>query len=156
MKNTISSEMKTDSFKILLGDDDEDDCMFFRDALEELSFPASLNIVNNGVELMSFLESNSINLPHVLFLDLNMPLKAGSECLLEIKQNEKLKKLPVVIFSTSANPEVMESLYKKGAQHYIKKPSDFENLKSVIHKALIFIGENKFVQPPKENFLILP
>src|SRR5215203_94230 len=104
-----------DSFKILLADDDEDDCMFFKEALDELSLPVSLNTVGDGVELMDFLKSNLINLPHVLFLDLNMPRKTGFECLSEIKQNEKLKQLPVIIYSTSANPDVIESLYNNGA-----------------------------------------
>ena len=68
--------MKIENFKILLADDDEDDCMFFKSALDELSLTASLNTVANGVQLMNFLENNFINLPHVLFLDLNMPKKS--------------------------------------------------------------------------------
>ncbi len=148
--------MKPDNFKILLADDDEDDCMFFKDALDELALPVSLNTVNNGVELMSFLENNLINFPSVLFLDLNMPRKTGVECLTEIKQNEKLKQFPVIIYSTSANPEVMEVLFKKGAQHYIRKPADFANLKSVLQKAISLCEKNNTMQSSKETFVIHP
>jgi len=148
--------MKSDSFKILLADDDEDDCMFFKDALEELSLPASLDTVRNGVELMGFLKRHLIDPPQVLFLDLNMPCKTGFECLCEIKLNEKLKHLPVIIYSTSFNLEVMDLLYNNGAQHYIRKPADFENLKSVIKKALSISGQSKSLQPSKEKFVIQP
>ncbi len=130
--------------------------MFFRDALNELPLPASFNTVNNGGELMSFLESNSINLPHVLFLDLNMPRKTGFECLSEIKQNEKLKQLPVIIYSTSANPEVMDMLYNNGAQHYICKPAYFKEIKSVINTAIALSGQSKSLQPSKDKFVIQP
>ena len=148
--------MRTDIYKILLADDDEDDCMFFKDALNELSLPASLDIVGNGVELMSFLENHLIDLPHVLFLDLNMPRKTGFECLSEIKLNEKLKELTVIIYSTSFNPEVKDLLYSKGAQHYIRKPAEFANLKSVIKKVISLCGKSKSFQPSKEEFVIQP
>ncbi|MEO8086808.1 MAG: response regulator [Bacteroidota bacterium] len=148
--------MPTKNYNILLADDDEDDRMFFKEALSELSISASLDTVGNGEELMNFLEDNKINLPHVLFLDLNMPRKTGFECLSEIKQDVKLRRLPVIIYSTSLNPEVMELLYNKGAQHYIRKPAEFAKLKSVINKALSLSGKNKIVQPPKENFVIQP
>jgi CheY-like chemotaxis protein len=148
--------MKKDNIKILLADDDADDCMFFKDALDELSLSVSLNTVGNGEELMNFLENSSIDLPHVLFLDLNMPRKTGFECLSEIRQNEKLKELPVIIYSTSSNQEVMDLLYDKGAQHYIRKPADFANLKSVLNKAIALSGQGKTLEPLKEKFVIQP
>ena len=148
--------MQREKFTILLADDDEDDCMFFRDALNELSLPVSLKIVANGADLMNFLENNPVDLPRVLFLDLNMPRKTGIECLSEIKRSEKLKELPVIIYSTSLNPDVMDLLYNKGAQHYIRKPVDFEHLKSVINKAIVLSSPENDVEPLKEKFVIQP
>ena len=148
--------METDNFTILLADDDEDDCMFFKDALNELSLPVSLITVNNGVELMRFLLSHLNNLPQVVFLDLNMPIKTGLECLSEIKQHEELKQLSVIIYSTSYNPEVMDLLYDRGAQHYIRKPADFAKLKSVVNKAIALSGQNNIFQIPKEKFVVQP
>ncbi len=144
-------------YDILLADDDPDDCMFFKDALDELAVVAAFTTVNNGVELINFLESKTIDqFPDVLFLDLNMPRKSGLECLSELKQNKTLKQIPVIIFSTSSNPEVMDLLYDKGAQYYIRKPADFANLKSVIYKALCLSNQNRMLQPPKESFVIQP
>tara|TARA_R110002049_G_scaffold329_11_gene1857 strand:- start:6154 stop:6600 length:447 start_codon:yes stop_codon:yes gene_type:complete len=148
--------MTNRDFHILLADDDEDDCMFFKDALDELSIPASFNAVNNGVELMDFLQNNLPKLPQVLFLDLNMPRKSGMECLTEIKGSEKLRQLPVIIYSTSSNLEVMDLLYEKGAQYYIRKPADFSNLKSVIGSAIDLIDQKKVFQPIREEFVIQP
>ena len=143
-------------FQILLADDDEDDCMFFREALDELSLCATLKTVNNGVELMNFLENNLLNLPQMLFLDLNMPRKSGAECLEEIKQSEKFKHLPVIIYSTSSNIDVMDQLYGKGAQYYIRKPADFSNLKSVISRTIDLILQKNVLPSCREEFEIQP
>ncbi len=143
-------------FQILLADDDEDDCMFFREALDELSLCATLKTVNNGVELMNFLENNFLNLPQMLFLDLNMPRKSGAECLEEIKQSEKFKHLPVIIYSTSSNIDVMDQLYGKGAQYYIRKPADFSNLKSVISRTIDLILQKNVLPSCREEFEIQP
>ena len=79
------------------------------------------------------------------------------DCLTEIKENEKLKQLPVIIFSTSFNAEEMSLLYNQGAHHYIRKPANFKNLKSVIHKALLLRRQSSSLeQPPKEKFVIQP
>jgi CheY-like chemotaxis protein len=144
------------NYNILLADDDEDDCLFFKDALEELVVTTSLNTVRNGVELMSFLENNISNLPHVLFLDLNMPRKTGFDCLTEIRKHDKLTNLAVIVFSTSYNLEVVDLLYANGAHHYIRKPADFSKFKSVVQKALMMCKINDNLQPSKEKFVIVP
>ncbi len=148
--------MQPTNYNILLADDDEDDCLFFKDALEELVLTTSLKTVCNGVELMSFLENNISNLPHVLFLDLNMPRKTGLECLTEIRKYHKLTDLPVIIFSTSYNLETVDLLYAHGAHHYIRKPADFSKFKSVVQKALMTCKINNNLQPSKEKFVIVP
>ena len=103
---------------LLLADDDIDDCTFFEDALEELPISATLLTVNDGVQLMNYLSAKSDNLPDALFLDLNMPRKSGFECLSEIKLINKLKDLPVIIFSTSLNMEVVDLLYQRSPLLY--------------------------------------
>ena len=128
--------MNLKQLNILLADDDADDCTFFKSALEKLSLSTHLTIVHDGEQLMQLLTNETNELPHVLFLDLNMPRKNGLECLSEIKKIEKLKDIPVVIFSTSNSRDTMSMLFKYGAHVYIRKPSDFEQLKEVIHHAL--------------------
>ena len=139
---------------LLLADDDVDDCIFFKEALQELPLPTSLTTVHDGVQLMDFLRPESASLPHVLFLDLNMPLKNGHECLLEIKSHPVLKRLPVIIYSTSYESGVVRSLFELGATHYIRKPASFTDLKSVILKSLLLISEVQNQQPMLENFII--
>jgi CheY-like chemotaxis protein len=126
---------------VLLADDDSDDCMLFKEALEELPLTTSLSMVHNGEELMQFLDTKTEGLPHILFLDLNMPRKNGMECLTQIKLNKNLKQLPVIIFSTSFNQEEVNLLYKNGAQHYIHKPNEFNELKELIHASLLTISQ---------------
>ena len=108
---------------ILLADDDTDDCLFFKEAVEAMPISTHLTAVHDGEQLMQLLTSETGKLPHLLFLDINMPRKNGFECLSEIKQNKKLKDLPVVIFSTSFEQEVVNLLYDNGAQFFIRKPS---------------------------------
>ncbi len=139
--------MQTLTFKrlnILLADDDIDDCHFFKEALEALPVITKLKIVNDGEELMNYLTAKEVQLPHVLFLDINMPRKNGFECLSEIKQNEKLKDLPVVMFSTSGAQDKINILFKTGADVYIRKPANFSQLVQVIQHALPIAAENIF------------
>jgi CheY-like chemotaxis protein len=136
--------MSLKELNILLADDDLDDCNFFKEALEALPQSTMLKTVHNGDELMSYLSENTERLPHVLFLDINMPRKNGFECLSEIKNNESLKDLPVVMFSTSGSQDKINILFKNGADVYIRKPSSFAQLVQVIHHALPMAAENIF------------
>jgi CheY-like chemotaxis protein len=145
--------MNTTPLNLLLADDDPDDCIFFKDALEELPVSAKLTTVNDGVQLMQLLSKKEV-LPDVLYLDLNMPRKNGFDCLAEIKMDEKLKQLPVIIFSTSFDKEVVNHLHEKGAHFYIRKPAEFTQLKKVIHKSLELIADANKQQPSIDKFLI--
>ena len=139
---------------ILLADDDTDDCIFFKEALSEIPLSTSLTAVHDGEQLMQLLANETIKLPHILFLDINMPRKNGFECLSEIKQNTRLKELPVVIFSTSFEQEVVNSLYKSGAQYFIRKPSEFLQFKKIIQHTLTLIMQENVTNPTKENFVL--
>ncbi|MBC7535834.1 MAG: response regulator [Ferruginibacter sp.] len=141
------------TINIILADDDKDDCLLFKDAVEELHLPVQLTTVHDGDELMQHLEVISKNLPYALFLDLNMPRKNGFECLTEIKKNSDFNKIPVIIYSTSYDQEKANIIYNEGAHYYICKPSDFEELKNMIHKAIMLLGKNN-LQASKENFYI--
>jgi DNA-binding NtrC family response regulator len=148
--------MNTFNYNLLLADDDEDDCAFFKEALDELLFSVTLVTVNDGEQLMKFLLNATSNLPDILFLDLNMPRKSGCECLTEIKRIDELKHLPVIIFSTSLNSDVVDSMYEKGAIHYIQKPAEFSKLKSIIENAIHTSAQNNFKQPVRNDFVLQP
>jgi len=136
--------MDINQVNILLVDDDADDCNFFKDALMALPISTNLKILNNGEQMMYYLSENMENLPDVIFLDINMPCKNGIECLHEMKKNNQLKDLPVVMFSTSNSQEKIGLVFKSGADVYIHKPSDFSQLKQVILHALPIAVENPF------------
>jgi CheY-like chemotaxis protein len=148
---------------ILLADDDTDDCIFFRAALDELILSMHLTTVHDGEQLMQLLTDETNGLPDVLFLDLNMPRKNGFECLSEIKLNKKLKQLPVIIFSTSFEQEVVNQLYQNGAQYFIRKPSEFTQFKKIIHHTLALILQDtlddgkaeNYSHPTREEFVII-
>ena len=152
--------MNSTALSILLADDDTDDCIFFKEAVEELRLPTQLSTLHDGEQLMQHLNNavrtqNFASLPDVLFLDLNMPRKNGFECLSEIKGNQKLKELPVIIFSTSFEQEVVNLLYKNGAQNFIRKPSEFSQFKKIIHQTITkLIAPQNIPQQTRENFVL--
>jgi len=116
----------------MLADDDEDDRLFFREAFEEVKIKNSITTFNDGSQLMNHLNDVNNPLPDIIFLDLNMPKKSGLECLQEIRDNERLRKLSVAIYSTSSSEQDIEDTFIKGANVYIKKPNDFLQLKKIL------------------------
>jgi len=146
--------MNLKQLNILLADDDIDDCRFFKKALEELLLSAHFTAVHDGEKLMKLLTNETNELPHILFLDLNMPRKNGFECLKEIKNSKKLKNLPVVIISTSLEQTVLDILYNCGAQYFIRKPSDISQYTKIILQTLTLIAQENSSQPTRENFVI--
>jgi len=146
--------MKVDPLLILLADDDEADRLLFTEAFSELSIKTTVRTVNDGMQLIEWLNKEDNTLPHFLFLDLNMPRKNGMECLKEIRSNEKLRNIFIAIYSTSYNEKDMEETFVNGANVYITKPSDFNELKQILYKAvsatLIYEG-NTF---NRENYML--
>ena len=146
--------MKHDILHVLLADDDDDDRLFFKDAIEVVKVKTSVTMVNDGVELMDYLNDSETRLPNLLFLDLNMPRKDGMECLIVIRSNHKLKDLCIAIYSTSSLEKDIEETFIKGANIYIKKPNDFEKLKDVLEKVININWQYHTSGFNKENFLL--
>ena len=117
---------------IMLADDDEDDRLFFKEAFEEVKIKYKISTFNDGEQLMDYLYEASNPLPDIIFLDLNMPRKSGIECLKEIRNNDRLKKISVAIYSTSSSEQDIEDTFVSGANVYIKKPNDFNMLKKIL------------------------
>lgn len=140
----MNLSMNIKKMNILLADDDMDDRNLFSKALELIPLATNFITVSDGEELMTYLSENTDSLPHVLFLDINMPRKNGFECLIEIKKNDKTKDLPVVMFSTSDSKDNINVLFNNGANIYVKKPSSFSELVQVINHALPIATENIF------------
>ncbi len=114
---------------ILIAEDDADDRFLLESAFRENGFNDTLRFVENGIELMEYLQNGTeVKMPRFILLDLNMPKKDGREVLKEIKQNPDFKKIPVIIFSTTNNEQEMKRCYELGANSYITKPNSFESL----------------------------
>lgn len=128
--------MNLDIINIALADDDEDDRMIFEEVIDELAIKTKLSLFKDGQELMDYLSLPNIVLPNLIFLDLNMPIKNGMQCLKEIRQNSALKNLAIAIYSTSSSEKDIEETFVNGANIYINKPTNFSNLRDVIEKVL--------------------
>lgn len=111
---------------IWLADDDRDDRELFSDVLKQLLPICKLTTFNNGEELMQQL--NGDVKPDILFLDINMPLRDGLDCLLHIRAHRPYRNLPVIIFSSTTRPDQIETSYHYGANLFYNKPSSLAEL----------------------------
>ncbi len=142
------------NFNILLADDNLDDCLLFKEALEELPVTSNLSLVHDGDQLMEQLTTKGTKLPDVLFLDLYMPRKNGFASLGAIKRNSDLQKLPVIIISSVSEQESIKNVFRDAAHYYICKPSNFSLLKKVIYETLTLITQENSRLTDKESFMI--
>lgn len=120
---------------ILVADDNKEDYMLAKEAFKEVGISDLLLWVKNGEELMEYLllkgkykNSKDAPAPSVILLDLNMPKKDGRETLKEIKGHQTLRKIPVIIFTVSGAEEDINYCYKTGANSYVRKPINFNQL----------------------------
>jgi CheY-like chemotaxis protein len=124
---------------ILMADDDDDDRLLARDALSESAVDGSIHFVQNGEELLDYLchrgkfgQAAAAPRPGLILLDLNMPLKDGREALREIKADPDLRRIPVVVLTTSKADTDIGAIYELGANSFISKPFQFEALVNVM------------------------
>ena len=121
---------------ILLVEDSPSDQLLAREALAEAGVKSRLHIVSDGIEAMAFLRRQGRHQnaprPDLILLDLNLPRKDGREVLSEIKSSEDLKRIPVVVLTTSESEQDVKRAYALHANCYISKPVDFEAFKRVI------------------------
>ena len=124
------------NISILIVDDDADDRELFLEAVREIDAQIDCIVAKDGKHALEILKNASGSLPDIIFLDLRMPRFNGKKCLLEIKGDESLKHIPVIIYTTSR--EVTESIELKemGAVHFISKPSNPDELYYIISVAL--------------------
>lgn len=143
-----------DIMDILLADDDADDRNLFSAALEELNADTRLTMFKNGIELMDYLDDTDIELPHIIFLDLNMPGKNGRECLIEIRDNPRFSDVSIAIYSTSNAEEDIVATLSGGANVYIHKPNDFEKLRDIVKHVLKINWQYHTSGMNKETFFL--
>jgi two-component system response regulator len=125
---------KANNYCVLIADDDIDDQYMLKQAFNSVQLEEHVITVNDGVELLDYLNKRgkykdvAVMCPKIILLDLNMPKKDGRECLREIKANARLSSIPVVVYSTSSNPDDIAYAYQHGASSYISKPYSYQEL----------------------------
>lgn len=144
---------KHDPIEILLAEDDADDRLFFEEALSQIPVCTSLTVVNDGTEVINYIRNHESTLPHIIFLDLNMPKMKGIDCLEQIRKIESLKDTPCVIITTSTSPNDIKDSYKLGANLYFAKPVGMLALVRMIDKALR-LNWKHFFPPFEDSFLV--
>ena len=127
------------SIVILIADDDAEDRMLLQEAFEESRLKNQIQFVENGEELMDYLKNRNrfsdkskFPAPGLILLDLNMPKKDGREALKEIKEDEMLRLIPVVVLTTSKAEEDILKTYDMGVSSFITKPVTFDSLVDVM------------------------
>ncbi len=135
-------DRSADAVTILMADDDEDDRLLTRDALRAAHLANEIRFVNDGQELLDYLRGEGSYAqragehpePGIILLDLNMPKMDGREALAAIKSDERLRKIPVVVLTTSSDEEDVVRSYDLGVNSFITKPVTFASLVDVMGK----------------------
>lgn len=124
---------------ILMAEDDPDDRLIIKDAFEEAHVCNTIHYVEDGEELLDYLYSrgkyswpNSTLQPGIILLDLNLPKISGQDAVREIKSNLNLRRIPIVIISTSKREEDIQLMYDMGVNSYINKPNNFSLLVEIV------------------------
>lgn len=144
--------MSSSQIEIFIVDDDPDDQASIKEALAGILNNYRVTIANNGVECIQLLSQGFQ--PDLVFLDLNMPIKNGMECLREIQENRLVKDVPVVVYSTSSRPTDIESARKWGARFYMVKPNSGAGLVWLLERMVYMLGRSLKEQKEEENFVM--
>lgn len=146
---------KKENIRILLTDDDADDKEFFADAVADIHLNFPIEYCENGLQLLNRLYDKELDTPDIIFLDLNMPVMSGFESLKQIRDDAKFKNIPIIaIYSTSATEDGIKNTFGLGANAYIVKPTDFNDLKKLLKKVIEMDWEEKLKHLEFESFII--
>ena len=141
-----------DRVNIFIAEDDQDDFSMLKEAIETVL--PSFNVTHSRDGSTFLLSLTKDSTPDLIFLDLNIPRKSGIECLIEVRRNEKLASVPVIIYSTSSNFDDIDVCYRNGCTLYLVKPHSFQDLVTQIRKIFFRIGLPREDLLHKELFVV--
>jgi CheY-like chemotaxis protein len=133
--------MNKKSNYLMVVDDDEDDRMLFCHMLNQVAKNIGCLREVNGQEALNYLQKKDSSVPDLIFLDINMPVMSGWEFLNRMKKENRLKQIPVIIFSTSSNPRDIQIAYDLGALSYCVKPDDPADLRDMLRHVVSNLGK---------------
>ena len=146
--------MTEKTIHILLVDDNLNEHFFFKHALVQIARPVKFEALEGGLELIAHFKEESNPLPDILFLDINMPLKNGKECLSMLRADERFDSVPIVMYSTSDAQRDIDETYALGADLYVRKPNGIEALRAMISSVIFIYDKNELKRSAKENYLL--
>jgi chemotaxis family two-component system response regulator Rcp1 len=148
------NNLQVKPIEILLVEDSPGDILIAREALSEAKLLNAIHVAEDGVEAMDFLHKRgkftSVPTPDLIMLDLNLPRKSGREVLAEIKTNDSLKKIPVVVLTTSSAEEDILKSYNLHANCYVVKPVEFESFVKAVQSIQHFWFSVVTLPPARE------
>ena len=133
--------------RVMLVEDNPSDARLMIEALRDADFDGDLRIVHDGVEAMNHLRERTQSLPDLVLLDLNLPRKDGREVLAEMKRDPLLRHIPVVVLSTSRNEQDVRRSYELGANAFLSKPAEMNELFQTAKIIKVFWSEAKLWRP---------
>lgn len=136
-----------DYLSVLIVDDDADDRQLFKDAVKEVDRHIECITASDGQQALEMLRKTGSKLPDFIFLDLRMPRYNGKRCLQEIKKDERLKHIPVIIYSTSREVEESQEMKAMGAVYFISKPSNPDE----IYYLISFVLEEQLIAARRDH-----
>jgi PleD family two-component response regulator len=148
------TDMNRDALHIVLADSDQNCQLLFSQALKEIKIKTILHIVDNGFQLMDYLNNPDKRLPNIVFLDYLLPYKNGISCLKEIRQNRKLQNLTTAIYSHSASDGFLEDAFVNGANVYFERPYEVAVLKAILEQVCNLSWQYSTSGLRKENFML--
>ncbi|MBS1593653.1 MAG: response regulator [Bacteroidetes bacterium] len=137
---------------VMLADDSPDEHFLFIHTVKGIDKSITISTAVNGEDLLNKLAGES-NLPDIIFLDINMPFKNGKECLYDMRQDVRLRDIPVVIYSTSDEKSDVEETFALGADMYLKKPQDFIELEDILKELFKTYREQGFYRGDRDRYI---
>lgn len=127
---------------ILLVDDDADDRLLFSEAFNQVNSGFELIQLNNGKELLNYLNNNVPPVPQLIVMDFHMELVSGEEALQSIKKNKQLSRIPVIVYSGTSSTFQQDPILKLGANAYVQKPNTYEKMVDVVKSMILLFVPN--------------
>jgi CheY-like chemotaxis protein len=141
-----------DLIRVVIVDDDDDDRFIFSDCIRYIRKPVSLAVAKDSTSLFTLLQQPP--LPHLIFLDINLPGASGIECLRQLKADTTYSQLPVIMYSVSTAAKDIEQAYEDGAHHYIVKPQSYLHLQEALRKLFVPDWQSPQPRPKRPHFLL--
>ncbi len=138
---------------ILIADDDKDDADFLNEGISKIISCYKVSHVTDGGQCINYLKTNPA--PELIFLDLNMPVRNGVECLKQIRQNPVLKTTWVIVYSTSHNMRDIDICYNEQADFYLIKPVTLSGLTNILEQLFSAIGKPRHSLKAKDQFVLM-